>query len=179
MTSYSKVLKRMLNSIVIFSILVIVGCATTSPNATFVQTLPETNRVDVNDDVVIKVDANQGIGVVDSEKKRLSEQIKTKIDTLKQKNSSANSKSEYEINVQLTQYEKGNAFARAMLAGLGQIHIDAHVTMLSLPERKKLAEFDVNKTFAWGGIYGASTSIEDVESGFAEGIAEAVTKAEK
>jgi hypothetical protein len=42
-----------------------------------------------------------------------------------------------------------------------------------MPEERKVAEFTADKTFAWGGIYGGSTSMEDVEHGFAEGIAEA------
>ena len=84
-------------------------------------------------------------------------------------------KREFEIPVLVTRYDKGNAFARFMLAGLGQIHIDGKVSVLLLPDRKKVAEFDIDKTFAWGGIYGGVTSIEDVEQGFAEGVAKAVT----
>ena len=66
-----------------------------------------------------------------------------------------------------------------MLAGIGRIHVDAKVTVYALPNRKKKAEFDIDKTFAWGGIYGAVTSIEDVEQGFADGVAEAVTNVQK
>ena len=141
--------------------------------------LPKQQRVDANDTVTVNVAATQGVAVEDDEKQRLSQRIKEKIDTQKMHNAEAGDKHEYELDVLLTQYEKGNAFARLMLAGLGQIHIDAHVSVLALPERAIVTEFDIDKTFAWGGIYGGSTSIEDVEQGFAKGVAEAVTKAEQ
>lgn len=159
--------------------LFLVSCATTSPQATFTKALPKQQRVDANDTVVVKVEARQGVMIEDNEKQRLSQGIKEKINAQKINNTESGDKHEYELNVLLTQYEKGNAFARLMLAGLGQIHIDAHVSLLELPERAKVAEFDIDKTFAWGGLYGGSTSIEDVEQGFAGGVAEAVTKAER
>jgi Domain of unknown function (DUF4410) len=76
--------------------------------------------------------------------------------------------------VRLTRYDKGNAFARAMLAGLGSMHIDGKVSLKDPAKDANLGDYEVNKTFAWGGIYGASTSIEDVEVGFAEGVADAI-----
>ncbi len=62
----------------------------------------------------------------------------------------------------MTRYDKGSAFARFMLAGLGQIHVDATVSLRDPARDVSLGEYEVNKTFAWGGIYGASTTIEDV-----------------
>src|SRR5262249_40853971 len=73
------------------------------------------------------------------------------------------------VAVQLTRYDKGSAFARFMLAGLGQIHVDAKVTLRDQARDAVLGEYEVTKTFAWGGFYGGSTSIEDVEVGFADG----------
>ena len=75
------------------------------------------------------------------------------------------------VTVQLTRYDKGSAVARAMLAGLGQIHIDARVTLKDRARDAVLGEYEVTKTFAWGGIYGATTTIENVEAGFAQGVA--------
>lgn len=113
----------------------------------------------------MKVEASQGVSIADYEKQRLAQRIKQKIDTQKMNGAVPGDKHDYEIEVLLTQYEKGNAFARFMLAGLGQIHIDSHVAVLALPDRTKVGEFDIDKTFAWGGIYGGTTSIEDVEEG--------------
>lgn len=76
-----------------------------------------------------------------------------------------------DVTVQLTRYEKGSPVARAMLAGLGRIHIDARVTLKDRASAETLATYEISKTFAWGGIYGATTGIEDVELGFAEGVA--------
>jgi len=78
------------------------------------------------------------------------------------------------MTVQLTRYDKGNAFARAMFAGLGQMHVDATVTLRDSAKGATLGEYEVKKTFAWGGIYGAATKIEDVEVGFAEGVADVI-----
>jgi hypothetical protein len=74
-------------------------------------------------------------------------------------------------SVTVTNYDKGNTFARFMLAGLGQIHIDAQVTLRDQDTEDELGRFQVNKTFAWGGIYGAITRVEDVEDGFAGAVA--------
>ena len=43
-----------------------------------------------------------------------------------------------------------------------------------LPHRARIAEFDLDKTFAWEGIYGAATNIEALEGAFAQGIANVV-----
>src|SRR5215831_10139185 len=74
-------------------------------------------------------------------------------------------------SVIVTNYDKGNAFARFMLAGLGQIHIGAEVALRDQGTGDELGRFQVNKTFAWGGIYGAVTRVEDVEDGFAGAVA--------
>ena len=74
-------------------------------------------------------------------------------------------------SVTVTNYDKGNTFARFMLAGLGQIHIDAEVALRDQDTGDELGRFGVNKTFAWGGIYGAVTRVEDVEDGFAGAVA--------
>lgn len=154
--------------------LLLVGCATTSPSATFMKELPKEQRVDANDTTTVKVEASDGVTIAEHEKQRLAQQIQSQIDALKTDNPASADKREYELDVRVTRYDKGNAFARFMLAGVGQIHIDATVSVFALPKRGKVAEFEIDKTFAWGGIYGGATSIEDVEQGFAEGVAEAV-----
>jgi len=151
------------------------GCATTPPEATFQKPVVEGRRVDASDTTSVKVEAGSGVAIQDYEKQRLAANIQNKINLRKAKYTGSADPRQYEVQVLVTRYEKGNAFARAMLAGLGQIHVDTHVTVLALPDREKVAEFDVNKTFAWGGIYGGTTSVEDVEHGLADGIAQAVT----
>jgi hypothetical protein len=62
-----------------------------------------------------------------------------------------------------------------MLVGLGQIHIEGKVSLYQMPARTLVGEFDLKKTFAWGGIYGAATSMDDIENTFSDGVAAAVT----
>lgn len=78
------------------------------------------------------------------------------------------------VTIAFTRYDEGNAFARFMLAGLGQIHIDAEVALEDRALHTVMGKFEVTKTFAWGGLYGGTTGIEDVEAGFAEAVAKAV-----
>jgi hypothetical protein len=85
-----------------------------------------------------------------------------------------------EALVTIKTYDKGNAFARAMLAGLGQMmHIDADVVLKDPRSGATFGTYDVDKTFAWGGVYGASTRIEDIEDGFAQSVAAAISGREK
>lgn len=76
--------------------------------------------------------------------------------------------------VNITRYDKGSAFARAMLAGLGQMKINADVTLIDSLANEPLCKFEATKTFAWGGIYGATTSIETVQEGFAKAVADGI-----
>jgi hypothetical protein len=67
------------------------------------------------------------------------------------------------IRLVFTQYDKGNAFARAMLIGLGQIKIDPGAYFVDDATDQPPGKHQVSKQFAVGGIYGGSTSLEDVE----------------
>ncbi len=77
------------------------------------------------------------------------------------------------MKVHLTRFDRGSAVARAILIGLGQIHIDGIVT-LEKADGTVVGKYTVKKTFALGGIAGAATRIEDVEEGFAKSVAEVV-----
>jgi Domain of unknown function (DUF4410) len=76
------------------------------------------------------------------------------------------------LKLVFTQYDGGNRFARFMLVGLGQIHIDADVLLVDATSGETLGKYEVSKQFAFGGLYGGFTSIEDVEKGFAKSVAE-------
>jgi hypothetical protein len=77
------------------------------------------------------------------------------------------------MHLHFTRFDRGNAFARAMLIGLGQIRIEATVTFVDASGRS-VAEFKVAKDFALGGIAGATTTVENVEQGFAKSVAQIV-----
>jgi hypothetical protein len=57
-----------------------------------------------------------------------------------------------------------------MLAGLGQMRIAADVTLEDRARGVSLGTYDVSKTFAWGGVYGAATKLADIEEGFADAV---------
>ena|SRR6266480_7969501 len=79
------------------------------------------------------------------------------------------------MNVKLvfTKYDNGNAFARFMLAGFGQIRISANVLLIEPTNNQTVGEFEVSKDFSFGGVYGGTTRVEDVEDGFARSVASA------
>ncbi len=155
------------------------GCASTAATVQTtrpVQTLPALSRYQ---NLRLEVTKADDVYVISSEMQRITSRI---IEAIWAKEpdrfSTINAKMPDDlvlptlhVTVRLTRYDKGNASARGVLAGLGQIHIDATVILRDQVSDETLGEYEVTKTFAWGGIYGASTSIGDVEVGFAEGIA--------
>jgi uncharacterized protein DUF4410 len=78
------------------------------------------------------------------------------------------------VTIAFTRYDEGSAFGRFMLAGVGQIHIDGEITLEDRALQTVIGKVEVTKTFAWGGIYGATTGIKEVEEGFAEAVAKVV-----
>ena len=83
----------------------------------------------------------------------------------------------YKMKIHFTRFDRGSAFARAMLIGLGQIRIEATVDIVDA-SGAPVGEYKVAKDFALGGIAGATTNVADVEDGFAKSVAEIVkTKA--
>jgi len=158
------------------SVLMLAGCsASSAPKPQFTIPMAAESVVRADDSVIVDVSNASGVSLAEYERQRILDRIKQKINERKLSNPGDGSPGNYEVHVVITEYEKGSAFARAMLAGLGQIHVRGSVAVYELPARRLVGEFHVAKTFAWGGVYGASTSIEDVEIGFAEGVAAAVT----
>ncbi len=163
---------------IVVAAFILSGCAGSPPKAKFVQAPAKSTAVDANDTANIAVKASAGVDMLEYEISRLTQVIAQKLNEKKLMNSASNDEHAYDVEVTITRYKKGNAFARAMLAGLGQIHIDARVRLLESGTQEQLSAFDIKKTFAWGGIYGGTTRIDDVEPAFAEGIAAALTGTE-
>ena len=109
------------------------------------------------------------------DRKRVAQKIKARIDARKVPNTASSEPRSFQVVLRVTRYQKGNRFARAMLAGLGQLHLEGTISVYQMPADTLVEEFDMQKTFAWGGIYGASTSIEEIEDTFAYGVAATVT----
>ena len=155
------------------------GCASTPPHAKFTAQSGTRAMMRSTDTSSIAVEAGKGVVMADFEKARVTERIKMKLAEKEALNPAAADPHSYQVDVTITRYEKGNAFARAMLAGLGQIHIDADVKVYAMPAHDSVEAFTVQKTFAWGGIYGSSTTMEDIEQTFAESVANALTGQDK
>ena len=79
----------------------------------------------------------------------------------------------YKMKIHFTRFDRGNALARGILIGLGQIHIEGTVYIVD-PSDQPVGQYSVSKDFALGGVVGATTSVEDVEQGFAKSVAEIV-----
>ena len=77
------------------------------------------------------------------------------------------------MKIHFTRFDRGNAFARGMMMGLGQIRIEATVELQDA-SGATVAQYAVAKDFALGGVVGATTNVEDVEDGFAKSVAEIV-----
>lgn len=147
------------------------NCAGTTPEATFTQPLAEGARISREDKVRTKVTSTDS-KMLALDQQRMSEKITGKVQSIA--SSRSGPARNYELVVSINRYDKGDAFARAMLAGLGQIHIDGVVSVYQQPGKNKVAEFNLNKTFAWGGIYGASVTMDTIEDTYAAAVAQAV-----
>ena len=157
-----------------FSLLLIVlsliGCASDAPNVRYAQRMRPEARILQDDKVRAAITSAPGVRISPYERDRFAEQIARAVREIAHGGSRA--PSAYVIQVQLTKYDKGSAVARTILAGLGQMHIAGNVSVYEGSVR--VAQFQIQKTFAWGGIYGGTTRIDDVEKGFSQGVANAV-----
>ena len=163
-------------TIVGVAFLTLVGCsAKSAPKPTYTIPITAESTVRADNGVDVIVSSATGVVLTDDERNRVQGLIKKQIDERKIRNAADGRVGSYEVDVLLTQYDEGSSVARLMLAGLGQIHVTGNIKMLELPDHKLVGEFEVSKTFAWGGLYGASTTIQDVDVGFANGVAAAVT----
>jgi hypothetical protein len=159
--------------------LLLSACASTTPKAEFGHDLVTQYRIAAHDQAEVRVDAAPGVEILPIDEQRISEVIASKLQQRQVQSAVNGDPKECVVHVTLTRYQRGNAFARAMLAGLGQIHIDASVKVYAKASNEEIADFSIAKTFAWGGIYGASTSMEDIERTFGDGVAAALTGQEQ
>jgi hypothetical protein len=152
--------------------LLLPSCAGSGGGTTTYTTAPAAGAgINNADRISVQVTAPPTLGMTEAEKARVASRITAVLNN--QRASRPGATRSIAIHVAMTRYSKGSAVARAMLAGLGQIHIDADVTARS--GQQTLMTFPVKKTFAWGGMMGAMTTIADVEAGFAEKVAAGLT----
>jgi len=158
------------------------GCASTSGSHKLVTGPLNQSQSSQFTDLAIKVQAAANLPtdlLTPTETERMTKRIANNISKespsrFNHINSSTPSPNTLQASVVVKRYDEGSAFARAMLAGLGQMHIDADVILADTSSNTPLAKYEVSKTFGWGGIYGAVTSIKDVEEGFCKAVADSI-----
>lgn len=166
---------RAIQLLMLVCVALLAGCAGTVPKATFITPPAKDTRVRAGDSVKVSVLTSAGVEMLDGERLHLGEAIAQKLAEFQTLNAATGAPAAYEVEVVVSRFEKGNALARAVLAGLGQIRIEARVRLLMAENRSMVSAFVVKKTFAWGGMYGVMTGMEDIEPAFAEGVAAALT----
>ncbi|MDB5363212.1 MAG: hypothetical protein JWO51_4509 [Rhodospirillales bacterium] len=164
-----------LRSILLFCLSFLAACAGDVSKPTPVQALSATqqNSLHTSD---VTAEAKPGLTVASYDIDRIIQNVKAELAKVELARPQGAAGSTAKIKLILTEYDKGNAFARAMMAGLGQIKIDADVIFIDDATGGEIARYKVSKDFAFGGIYGASTGMEDVEQGFAKSVAEILKK---
>ena len=156
-----------------------VGCATSKGSYSLIEPPKEGVQFTKYTNLSVALSCNDEVPLTESDKARILKLIEINMKKegptrFKSVNSATAQDNVLLATVNIKAYEKGNAFARAMLAGLGQMHIDAEIGLSDTQTNERLAAYEVNKRFAWGGLYGGVTRIEDIEDGFAQAVVDAI-----
>jgi hypothetical protein len=153
--------------------LILSGCA--GVPFTPLQPPPAGYAADKFDFLAVSVAPHEGVELLAPDKERLTQSIikqaqASHLGHFKGFNPVESSPNTLVLEVEMTRYEKGNAAARLMLAGLGQIHVDGLVTVKNKDTGAMLGKYAVQRTYFGGGLMGATTSVEQIETQFAVGV---------
>jgi hypothetical protein len=170
--------------VAVIIVISILGCASTKGSYSPITPVTEGEDFAKYSDIVIEVKNNPDVALTPTDDKRIENQIVANLRTeypnkFKEVNPAKPDAQTLQAIVNITKYDKGNAFARLMLAGLGSMQIKADILLNDLAKGQCLGKSECKKTFAWGGAYGGSTRIEDIEEGFAKAVAAAIAEAKK
>ncbi len=162
-------------TVLLFSV-ILSGCAGSKGSVNLLDSSVSSSQLSEYTDVVINVNSTKNIQLSQFDKDRLTLKIEREIKSenpsrFKTINSPSSDRKKLQAMVTIKEYEEGSAFARFMLSGLGQIHIDADIMLSDYLSKKTLAQYEVTKTFAWGGFYGGGVNIKQVEEGFCKAVA--------
>lgn len=169
------ILKRMVAAAMAVAMVgLLSACAGSVAAPDTVAAMPATTKASLKL-VALNGEAGSGVAMTNADISRIMDEVKAEI-TAKHPDiwvagSTPAAPTVANVKIVFTQYDDGNAFARFMLMGLGQIHIDGTVTFSDAASGQQIARYNVSKDFAFGGLYGGVTRIEDVEKGFARSVA--------
>ena len=171
-------MKRIHTAVAISAAMSLAGCAGSISAPTQIQALSAEHKASLHLSGV-SADAASGVDMRATDFEIICEKVKSYIQTQAPGVfvDQAGGKPDV-MKIHFTLFDRGNAFARAMLAGLGQIRIEATVYIID-PSGQQVGQYEVSKDFSFGGIYGAATTVEDVEDGFAKSVAEIVKTTER
>ncbi len=71
------------------------------------------------------------------------------------------------LKAKITQYKPGSETARLMLAGAGSAQLELEAQLVDAATGEEIARFAADRTWAWGGVVGASRGIEEMERNLA------------
>jgi hypothetical protein len=178
MSKYTGVL-----SIFAISLLFMVGCSTTTPlvlkSADFKADFTQYKSLEINTSV-----AEGGVVVSEAAQNRIKEFIKVEINNGCCKNRfedilfgpRTDQLQSMQLNIKIRKYDEGNRFLRSVLIGLGSMEIHADVEIKDAISGKIIGKGEVGKTYAIGGLAGASVGIEFLEKEFAKEVSKALGK---
>lgn len=166
-----KGLTMIIKTVLILIPLLLLGCASTKGSIHSTKVFNSNLHYKEYDRLVFSI-KDSDISLTKKVKNRIVDLVKQKIQRRNQEAFDFANDLGRQLNVTIyfKEYDEGSIYLRALAHGLGQIHIEADLVIEDSLTHKVLAKYYVTKTFAWGGIYGVLTTIEDVEDGFAETI---------
>lgn len=75
------------------------------------------------------------------------------------------------LRAKLTQYKPGNETARFLIAGAGSAQLEMEAELLDAQTGERVSRLAADRTWAWGGVLGASRGIEEIEANLAYELA--------
>jgi hypothetical protein len=165
--------RGLLLSLVIGGFMMVTGCGTTA-----VVHKPADNKsvFDFYRTLAIQSAVADGVVLPDHAQERIQNLVKANISAkycpkrFQSITTKEVGKDDLVLLIKYTTYDEGNRFARFMLAGLGGMKIHSDVIVKNAASDEPISHAEVGKTFRWGGIYGATTDISEIEKWFAEEI---------
>jgi len=122
----------------------------------------------------VTVETDLGVWASDSDCEDIRSRIQTLLAAQRPAAGTMAQMPAYRMRVGLSRFKKGSAGARMVMIGLGQIHIEGHVTLIDATGTIA-GQYKITKALVVGGIIGAMITPSDVENGFAKSVVAAIT----
>lgn len=174
---FKNIFKQLDKACIAYFLILLSGCAAT----TQFQLKPlDQLRVDANDNIkILRIGTVDNQVIKENSQKILWNGIRDEIQKSQSRSPYLGVINDYEVNVDITSYALGESFSWEMvrwtITMLQPIHIEAKVSVFSMPERKKLSEF-TTESYQLCPV-GSMTldCINGVRKRFEQGVAKALT----